>query len=86
MWLASEASSFGLFFPLILGYMILYMPTLALVNSVSFRQMRDPERQFPAVRVLGTIGWIVAGLIIGWLGWEQAGQLTLTFKMAAIAR
>ena len=66
------ACSFGLFFPLILGYMILYMPTLALVNSVSFRQMRDPERQFPAVRVLGTIGWIVAGLIIGWLGWEQS--------------
>jgi nucleoside transporter len=85
LWLASGTSSFGSFFPLILAYMVLYMPTLALVNSVSFRQMRDPERQFPAVRVLGTIGWIVAGLIIGWLGWEQGGQLSLTFKMAAIA-
>src|SRR5215203_807662 len=84
LWIAGEVSQFALFFPLILGYMILYMPTLALVNSVSFRQMRDPERQFPAVRVLGTIGWIVAGLIIGWLGWEQ-GQLPLTFKMAAVA-
>ncbi len=85
LWLASETSNFGSFFPLILAYMVFYMPTLALVNSVSFRQMRDPERQFPGVRVLGTIGWIVAGLIIGWLGWEQGGQLTLTFKMAAIA-
>ena len=85
LWLASDSSGFGSFFPLILAYMVLYMPTLALVNSVSFRQMRDPERQFPGVRVLGTIGWIVAGLIIGWLGWEQGGQLTLTFKMAAIA-
>ena len=85
LWLASDASDFGSFFPLILAYMVLYMPTLALVNSVSFRQMSDPERQFPGVRVLGTIGWIIAGLIIGWLGWEQGGELSLTFKMAAVA-
>ena len=85
LWIASETSDFAVFFPLILVYMILYMPTLALVNSVSFRQMKDPEKQFPGVRVLGTVGWIVAGLTIGWLGWEQGGQLSLTFKMAAIA-
>ncbi|MET1005925.1 MAG: nucleoside permease [Propionibacteriaceae bacterium] len=85
LWIASDATEFGVFFPLILIYMILYMPTLALVNSVSFRQLRDPEKQFPGVRVLGTIGWIVAGLTIGWLGWEQGGQLSLTFKMAAVA-
>ena len=71
---ASTMSTFGAFFPVILAYMILYMPTLALVNSISFRQMANPEKQFPAVRVLGTIGWIVAGLIIGWLGWEQRGS------------
>ena len=77
LWIAGDASQFSLFFPLILGYMILYMPTLALVNSVSFRQMRDPERQFPAVRVLGTIGWIVAGLIIGWLGFGAESKIAL---------
>jgi nucleoside transporter len=85
LFAASFISGFGLFFPVILVYMILYMPTLALVNSVSFRQMTDPEKQFPAVRVLGTVGWIVAGLIIGFLGWEQGGNLALTFRMAAIA-
>ena len=78
LFLASTMSTFGAFFPVILAYMILYMPTLALVNSVSFRQMTNPEKQFPAVRVLGTIGWIVAGVIIGWLSWEQQGQLTQT--------
>ena len=85
LFVASITGSFGAFFPVILAYMILYMPTLALVNSVSFRQMANPERQFPAVRVLGTVGWIVAGLIIGWLSWEQEGTLSLTFRMAAIA-
>src|SRR5919112_3765450 len=82
---ASTMSTFATFFPVILAYMILYMPTLALVNSVSFRQMTNPEKQFPAVRVLGTIGWIVAGVTIGWLAWEQRGQLSQTFRMAAVA-
>ena len=85
LFLASTMSTFEAFFPVILAYMIVYMPTLALVNSVSFRQMTSPEKQFPAVRVLGTIGWIVAGVIIGWLSWEQQGQLTQTFRMAAVA-
>lgn len=85
LFAASTTSSFGTFFPLILAYMIVYMPTLALVNAVSFRQMSNPEKQFPAVRVLGTIGWIVAGVTIGWLGWERSGALTLTFRMAAVA-
>ncbi|HYI56316.1 MAG TPA: nucleoside permease [Microlunatus sp.] len=82
---ASRMDTFGGFFGIALIYMILFMPTLALVNSISFGQMQDPERQFPAVRVLGTIGWIVAGLLIGWLGWEQAMRLELTFLMAGCA-
>jgi nucleoside transporter len=77
--------NFDGFFPLILAYMIVYMPTLALVNSVSFRQMTNPSKEFPPIRILGTLGWIVAGLTIGWLGWEQSNSLVLTFKMAAIA-
>lgn len=85
LWTASTAPDFDSFYPYILVYMIIYMPTLALVNSVSFRQMKDPSKEFPPIRVLGTIGWIVAGLIIGWLGWEKTGELDITFKMAAVA-
>lgn len=85
LWFASRSATFDGFFPSILIYMILFMPTLALVNSVSFRQMKDPGKEFPPIRVLGTIGWIIAGLTIGWLNWEQAGQLALTFRTAAIA-
>jgi len=84
MFLAARAGSFAGFYPFILIYMIIYMPTLALVNSVSFRQMNDPSKQFSSIRVWGTIGWIAAGLIIGYaMNWESNGLLRNTFYMAA---
>lgn len=85
LWFAATTVNFDSFFPFILGYMIAYMPTLALVNSISFKQMKDPSKEFPSIRVFGTIGWIVAGLVIGWLNWEQSNSLVLTFKMASAA-
>jgi len=85
LWVAGASLNFDGFFPFILGYMIAYMPTLALVNSISFKQMKDPGKEFPSIRVFGTIGWIIAGLVIGWLNWEQSGNLILTFKMASAA-
>jgi nucleoside transporter len=85
LWYETTVGNFGSFYPGILAYMIIYMPTLALVNSVAFKQMTDPSKDFPWIRVFGTVGWIVAGVTIGWLGWEQSGTLVLTFKMAAIA-
>lgn len=83
LWRASSAPDFNSFYPNILTYMILYMPTLALVNSIAFRQMQNPQKEFAQVRVLGTLGWIVAGLTIGWLNWEQTNGLQATFLMAA---
>ncbi|MEM9328911.1 MAG: nucleoside permease [Bacteroidota bacterium] len=85
MYLLYMSADFGTFYPFILLYMILYMPTLALVNSVAFRQMDDPARQFGWVRVWGTIGWIVAGLLIGYVFlWESKGNLQYTFLMGSI--
>jgi nucleoside transporter len=85
------ARSFAPFYPCLLAYMILYMPTLALVNAISFRQMDEPARHFSAVRVWGTIGWIVAGLVISYVfAWDSRsgisqGLLRDTFLMCAIA-
>lgn len=84
LFLAGRQESFGAFFVFALLAMVSFMPTLALANSISFRRMRSPEKQFPSVRVFGTIGWIVAGLLIGWLGWEAGGSLANTFVMAAV--
>lgn len=91
MYLMAQSTEFNVFYPYVLGYMIAYMPTLALVNSVSFNQMKDPAKQFPMVRVWGTIGWIIAGLAISFVfKWDSeaniaAGMLSNTFIMVAIA-
>jgi len=83
MYYISLKSDFSSFYPAILTYMILYMPTLALVNAISFKQMNNPEKEFSFIRVWGTIGWIIAGLLIGWLELEQNGTLVNTFKISA---
>ncbi|MCP9200064.1 MFS transporter [Gramella sp. GC03-9] len=85
------STDFSGFYPLVLGYMIAYMPTLALVNSVSFNQMTDPAKEFSFIRVFGTIGWIVAGLVISYVFfWDapaarEEGMLKYTFLMVSIA-
>ena len=91
MYFMYGATEFDDFYILVLGYMILYMPTLALVNSVSFNQMKNPAKEFSLVRVFGTLGWVIAGLSISYVfNWDQGmnigdGLLRNTFLMTAIA-
>jgi nucleoside transporter len=91
MYALYSARGFTPFYPCLMAYMILYMPTLALVNAISFRQMHEPARHFSGVRVWGTIGWIVAGLVISYVfAWDShagisQGLLRDTFLMCSIA-
>lgn len=91
MYFMYQADNFVAFYPYVLGYMVVYMPTLALVNAVAFGQMQDPSKEFGKVRVWGTIGWIVAGLMISYVfSWDSAvaiadGQLRYTFLLCAVA-
>jgi nucleoside transporter len=78
MWWVASLTGASEVYWVVLLYSICYMPTIAIANAVSFHQMTDPEREFPPIRVLGTIGWIVAGLMIA--GMEKT---VMPMKIAA---
>lgn len=76
----AEMRSFELFYPLMLLYVLCYLPTFSLSNSLCFHHLQDTKRDFPRVRVWGTISWIIVGLLIGWLKVEDQA---LPFQIAA---
>ena len=89
--LMSQTNEFSVFYLYVFSYMLLYMPTLALVNSVSFNQMNDTAAEFPLIRTFGTLGWIISGVVISYVfSWDTqdsitSGALSNTFKMVALA-
>lgn len=66
------------------GYTLTFYPTLALTNSLAMRNMSDPEKEFPGIRVFGTIGWILAGLCLSWFSWEKSVHMFYLTAVAAL--
>lgn len=90
LFVPAAAASPELFIALLLLYNLCYMPTLALANSLAFHNIDNQERQFPIIRVFGTVGWIAAGLFIGFVlgefsGGELPDRTPLPLYAAAVA-
>ena len=78
----ARIDSYGPFLWVMAVYALLYAPTVALTNSLSFHHLKDPEREFGGIRLWGTIGWIVIGLVFGaslkrWSGLSVGECLTV---------
>ena len=83
---AATTGNAWLFVGVLFAHMLCYMPTLGLSNTIAFHAMSKPEKQFPLVRVWGTIGWIVAGFIVGILAAQLAETGGLSDEEAEGAR
>lgn len=85
LYYLSAVKDVGQFSWLILLYSVVYMPTIGLTNSIVFKQSNDSTKDFPQLRVVGTVAWIVANVLIGQMNWGNTNYIFLIPAAASLA-
>jgi len=85
LWRVASAQSFASVYGLLLAYCLCYFPTIALTNSLTLQHVKDPGRDFPLIRVFGTLGWIAIGVVVGSMAVERSATPFLLASAASIA-
>src|SRR5262245_12043033 len=78
----TQVTSFPQVFGLMLAFCLCYFPTVALTHSLTMQQLKDPGKDFPPIRTLGTLGFIVVVSIVSLMKWEAS---SMQFTLAAAA-
>ena len=84
MYLLTQVDSFGAVYTLVLAFCLCYFPTIALTNSITMQQVADPGRDFPPIRVMGTLGWIAINNVVGLMRIEAAATQFLLASAACV--
>jgi nucleoside transporter len=84
LWRVASAQTFGAVYGLLLAYCLCYFPTIALTNSLTLQHVRDAGRDFPLIRVFGTLGWIAIGVAVGSMGFEKSATPFLLASGASV--
>ena len=85
LFAVTQVHSFGLVYGIMFIYCLCYFPTVSLANSLALTQIKDAGRDFPLIRVFGTLGWIVIVNIVGWLKIEDSSTQFLLAAGASVA-
>ena len=85
LFLVTQVTSFGAVYAIMFLYCLCFFPTIALTNSIALRQVKDAGAEFPLIRVFATVGWIVIGLLVGWMAIEKSATQFLLASGASVA-
>lgn len=85
MYLMTRATTFPEVYGIMILFCLCYFPNVALTNTMAFQLMKDPGREFPPIRLMGTLGWIFITLAVGFMKWEgTTGQFWVTLAASLV--